>query len=164
MEISDYSAAAIIIVTFIKTVYDYHFAGKLYDYDISKKLKVIEAVSKKKRRDRASAVIVFGVVAASTIIALGNNVMKDEVSKEEFDKIVFRIEKIEKLLDPPGPSGGGLDEISKKLDSLSKSIEAIPKKYIDRKEFEEVVREIAELKKAVEKTKNNYQVARGGAT
>lgn len=166
LEMSDYSAVAIIIVTFIKTLYDYYFAGKLYDKDIFKDLNVVLAVKNKKRRDKNSAVLFFGFVATLTIISLGDNVVKDkaDVSKDEFDKIVVRVEKLEKLIDPTGSGGGGMEEISKKLDSLSLYIEAMPKRYINRKEFEEIVREIAELKKAVGEAKRSYQVAHRGAT
>jgi len=114
LEVAEYSAAIVIVVTLSKTIYDYSLTGSWYDNDIARKMSTLQAVKKKKRRDKFSTIIVFGIVTVAAIFTLGDSVMNNGVSHDKFEELVERVEKLEDTLDPTGGSGG-LEDLSRKL-------------------------------------------------
>jgi hypothetical protein len=140
-------SATVILTTLLKTIYDVWISGSLYKKDKAKGITTIDAAIAKKDRDKIATFLVLGVVTAASILSLEDSVMSENVSREEFNSIVTRVQKLENPLDPTGGGPGGTPaQLADILDDLYERLNSVQTNFVTRDEFDKIVEIVAELK------------------
>ncbi|PKH88267.1 hypothetical protein [Colwellia sp. Bg11-28] len=142
-----YSSGIVILVTILKATYDFLFSSQLYKSDRETGLDILDALDKKNKRDNTASWLALVFITAISLYVLKENIMNGNPSREEFNNLIERIEKLENPLDPTG--GGPNNGLQEQLDELKGMISTLTSNSVTKQELDDVVERVAEIKEKI---------------
>lgn len=167
MSLSIVAAGVALFVLLANTFFDLAF-GKLYfDYQVRNGISAKSAFKKTRRRRDFVTIVAMLLMSASIFLTLMSDISEGEVDKNDQERIIGeikyiseRLKKIEDYLWPPTKGQRGPfnptdpppydpSSLDLRIDELHNKIDAFGSDTVSRKEYEELLREIAELRETI---------------
>jgi hypothetical protein len=167
MSLSIVATSIALFVLLANTVFDLAF-GKLYfDHQVKKGAPAQSAFTKTRKRRDVVTIAAMLLMSASLLLTLTSDFSEAEMEQTDQEKIARAIEemggrlkKVEDYLWPPTKGQRGPfnptdpppydpSSLDLRIDELVRKIDAVGSETVSRKEYEELLREIAELRETI---------------
>jgi hypothetical protein len=135
-DVSLISSVIIFIATSAKSIFDLIINPWVHAKSVTKEKKSSKpnytklGIQKRYRSD-VSTTLVFLVVSIATFFIIKESMMNENVSKKEFQKLVLKVEKIEKVIFPNDPGGHGAIALPERIKRIEEKVHNMEQQLIE---------------------------------